>query len=86
MALKRYNVTVQNRRNKVETIMKLTPEQAAEVGAEEYVKGKQAKAPANKSRSASNKGRGGSRKSAPKKPAEKPAESAPSSDATPAAE
>lgn len=60
MALKRYAVSVPSGRNTVETILKLTPEQAKELGAAEYVKNgevetkartprnKAAKAPQNK--------------------------------------
>lgn len=38
MALKRYRVQVQSGRSMVDTILKLTPEEAQRIGATEYVK------------------------------------------------
>lgn len=54
--LKRYTVNVRSGRSDVETIMKLTPEEADRLGAVEYEKPKAKQAaPANKGRGAANK-------------------------------
>ena len=57
--LKRYEVKVQTGRNTVDTIMKLTPDEAERIGAKEYVKdgAKPGTSRAPKGRTAANKSR-----------------------------
>lgn len=78
--LKRYEVQVRTGRNTVDTIMKLTPEEAERLGATEYVKsGKPSTArpakgrtPANKARTPRNKASKPAAKTAPAAPAAEP--------------